>query len=194
MPNLDDKHVIDACAAPGGKTAHILEKYQPRKLIALDQDAKRLTRVTENLERLLLEGDHVEIKAADAITWQAPEQPDYIVLDAPCSAIGVMRRHPDIRLLRHSTDITQTVELQKQILENMWQQLKVGGTLLYITCSILKAKMNSRWSNSLANIPRLKKLKLRPIGALNRSMVVSCYLKPVKAMAFSIAGLKRLLK
>ena len=86
-----------------------------------------------------LEGEHVEIKAADAI-WQAPEQPDCIVLDAPCSAIGVMRRHPDIRLLRHSTDITQTVELQKQILENMWQQLKVGGTLLYITCSILKAE------------------------------------------------------
>ncbi len=65
---------------------------------------------------------------------------DCIVLDAPCSAIGVIRRHPDIRLLRHSTDIPQTVQLQKQILENMWQQLKVGGTLLYITCSILKAE------------------------------------------------------
>ena len=160
LPNLDDKYVIDACAAPGGKTAHILEKYQPRKLIALDQDAKRLTRVTENLERLLLEGDHVEIKAADAITWQAPEQPDCIVLDAPCSAIGVMRRHPDIRLLRHSTDITQTVELQKQILENMWQQLKVGGTLLYITCSILKAENEQQMVEFFSKHPEAKEIKI----------------------------------
>ena len=152
--------MIDACAAPGGKTAHILEKYQPCKLIALDQDAKRLTRVTENLERLLLEGEHVEIKAADAITWQAPEQPDCIVLDAPCSAIGVMRRHPDIRLLRHSTDITQTVELQKQILENMWQQLKVGGTLLYITCSILKAENEQQMVEFFSKHADAKEIKI----------------------------------
>ena len=140
LPNLDNKVVVDACAAPGGKTAHILEKYQPKKLIALDQDEKRLKRVSENLERLVLDGKHVEIVAADAVTWTAPEQADCIVLDAPCSAIGVMRRHPDIRLLRQSGDIAKTVQLQKQILDNMWQQLKVGGTLLYITCSILKAE------------------------------------------------------
>lgn len=159
LPDLDHKFVVDACAAPGGKTAHILEKYQPRKLIALDQDAKRLLRVQENLERLLLEGEHVEIVAADAITWQAPEQPDCIVLDAPCSAIGVMRRHPDIRLLRHSTDISQTVALQKLILENMWQQLKVGGTLLYITCSILKAENEQQmveFFNTHANAKEIK--------------------------------------
>ena len=140
LPNLNGKMVIDACAAPGGKTAHILEKYQPKKLIALDQDEKRLKRVSENLERLVLDGKNVEIVAADAVTWTAPEQADCIVLDAPCSAIGVMRRHPDIRLLRQSGDIAKTVQLQKQILDNMWQQLKVGGTLLYITCSILKAE------------------------------------------------------
>lgn len=141
VPDLEGKIVVDACAAPGGKTAHILEKYSPKKLYAIDQDAKRLVRVAENLERLLLtEYADVEIIAADAITWTAPEPVDCIVLDAPCSAIGVIRRHPDIRLLRHSTDIPQTVQLQKQILENMWQQLKVGGTLLYITCSILKAE------------------------------------------------------
>ena len=140
VPNLDGKFVIDACAAPGGKTAHLLEKYQPKKLIALDQDEKRLKRVSENLERLILDGKHVEIITADAGKWTAPELADCIVLDAPCSAIGVIRRHPDIRLLRQSGDITKTVELQKQILENMWQQLKVGGTLLYITCSILKAE------------------------------------------------------
>ena len=140
LPNLDGQFVVDACAAPGGKTAHILETYDVKKLIALDQDEKRLKRVSENLERLVLDGPHVEIKTADAATWTAPELADCIVLDAPCSAVGVLRRHPDIRLLRQSTDIAKTVILQKQILENMWQQLKVGGTLLYITCSILKAE------------------------------------------------------
>ncbi|NHB59571.1 16S rRNA (cytosine(967)-C(5))-methyltransferase RsmB [Acinetobacter shaoyimingii] len=141
LPNLEGQVVVDACAAPGGKTAHILEKYSPKKLYAIDQDSKRLVRVAENLERLgLNEYADVEILAADATTWQAPSEVDCIVLDAPCSAIGVMRRHPDIRLLRQSNDIAKTVELQKAILENMWQQLKVGGTLLYITCSILKAE------------------------------------------------------
>lgn len=140
LPNLDGKFVIDACAAPGGKTAHILETFDVKKLIALDQDEKRLKRLSENLERLVLDGEHVQVVTADAIKWQAPELADCIVLDAPCTAVGVIRRHPDIRLLRQSTDIKQTVELQKQILDNMWQQLKVGGTLLYITCSILKAE------------------------------------------------------
>lgn len=140
LPNLDGKFVIDACAAPGGKTAHILESFDVKKLIALDQDEKRLKRLSENLERLVLDGEHVQVITADAIKWQAPELADCIVLDAPCTAVGVIRRHPDIRLLRQSTDIKQTVELQKQILDNMWQQLKVGGTLLYITCSILKAE------------------------------------------------------
>ena len=141
LPNLEGKVVVDACAAPGGKTAHILEKYSPKKLYAIDQDAKRLVRVAENLERLgLNEYADVEIVTADATTWKAPSEVDCIVLDAPCSAIGVIRRHPDIRLLRQSTDIAKTVELQKQILNNMWQQLKVGGTMLYITCSILKAE------------------------------------------------------
>ena len=141
LPNLDDQVVVDACAAPGGKTAHILERFNPKKLIALDHDAKRLLRVAENLERLELNMHaDVEIIEADATQWVANEPVDCIILDAPCSAIGVMRRHPDIRLLRQSTDIQKTVDLQKQILNHMWQQLKVGGTLLYITCSILKVE------------------------------------------------------
>lgn len=141
LPNLDQKIVIDACAAPGGKTAHILETYTPKKLYAIDRDEKRLVRVAENLERLALnEHADVEILAADATTWIAPEPVDCIVLDAPCSAIGVLRRHPDIRLLRQTGDIAQTVALQKQILAHMWDQLKAGGYLLYITCSILKAE------------------------------------------------------
>ncbi|SPL71151.1 16S rRNA (cytosine(967)-C(5))-methyltransferase RsmB [Acinetobacter stercoris] len=141
LPDLAGKIVLDACAAPGGKTAHLLEKFDVAELIALDQDAKRLVRVSENLERLDLSAEQkVQIIASDATLWTAPTPLDCIVLDAPCSAIGVIRRHPDIRLLRQSTDITQTVALQKKILEHMWTQLKVGGTLLYITCSILKAE------------------------------------------------------
>ncbi|MGB8695944.1 16S rRNA (cytosine(967)-C(5))-methyltransferase RsmB [Acinetobacter sp.] len=160
VPNLDGKFVIDACAAPGGKTAHLLEKYQPKKLIALDQDEKRLKRVSENLERLILDGKHVEIITADASTWTAPELADCIVLDAPCSAIGVIRRHPDIRLLRQSGDIAKTVELQKQILENMWQQLKVGGTLLYITCSILKAENEQQMVDFFASHANAQEQKI----------------------------------
>ncbi|WP_411691868.1 16S rRNA (cytosine(967)-C(5))-methyltransferase RsmB [Acinetobacter gandensis] len=160
LPNLDDKFVIDACAAPGGKTAHILETFDLRKMIALDQDEKRLKRVTENLERLVLDGKHIEIITADAVTWTAPEQADCIVLDAPCSAVGVMRRHPDIRLLRQSGDIAKTVELQKQILENMWQQLKVGGTLLYITCSILKAENEQQMVNFFASHADAQEVKI----------------------------------
>ncbi len=82
-------------------------------MIALDQDEKRLKRVTENLERLVLDGKHVEMITADAVTWTAPEQADCIVLDAPCSAVGVMRRHPDIRLLRQSGDIAKNSRVAK---------------------------------------------------------------------------------
>ena len=161
LPNLDGKVVVDACAAPGGKTAHLLEKFQPKKLIALDHDAKRLLRVSENLERLQLNQDtQVDIVAADATTWTTSETVDCIVLDAPCSAIGVLRRHPDIRLLRQSGDIQQTAALQQQILQHMWQQLKVGGTLLYITCSILKAENEQQMQQFFAEHDNAKEVKI----------------------------------
>ncbi|WP_104490537.1 16S rRNA (cytosine(967)-C(5))-methyltransferase RsmB [Acinetobacter indicus] len=161
LPDLNGKVVIDACAAPGGKTAHILEKFSPATLVALDQDPKRLLRVTENLERLqLTDTQQVEILAADATRWTATEPVDCIVLDAPCSAIGVMRRHPDIRLLRQSADIQQTVELQQQILEQMWAQLKVGGTLLYITCSILKAENEQQMQQFFTHHADAKEIKI----------------------------------
>lgn len=161
LPNLDDKVIIDACAAPGGKAAHILERFNPKKLIALDHDAKRLLRVSENLERLELNVDAtVEIITADATTWAPKELVDCIVLDAPCSAIGVLRRHPDIRLLRQSTDIQQVVDLQKQILKHMWQQLKVGGTLLYITCSILKVENEQQMVDFFAEHADAEEIKI----------------------------------
>ncbi|MEQ1323764.1 16S rRNA (cytosine(967)-C(5))-methyltransferase RsmB [Acinetobacter soli] len=160
LHDLDQKIVLDACAAPGGKTAHLLEAFKPEQLIALDHDAKRLLRVSENILRLQLDASRLEILAADATTWQAPDVLDCIVLDAPCSAIGVLRRHPDIRLLRQSTDIAQTVALQQQILKNLWPQLKVGGTLLYITCSILKPENEQQMQAFFAEHANASELKI----------------------------------
>ncbi|MEN8548408.1 16S rRNA (cytosine(967)-C(5))-methyltransferase RsmB [Acinetobacter soli] len=160
LHDLDQKIVLDACAAPGGKTAHLLEAFKPKQLIALDHDAKRLLRVSENISRLQLDASRLEILAADATTWQAPDALDCIVLDAPCSAIGVLRRHPDIRLLRQSTDIAQTVALQQQILKNLWPQLKVGGTLLYITCSILKPENEQQMQAFFAEHANASELKI----------------------------------
>lgn len=161
LPDLNNKIVIDACAAPGGKTTHILEKYDVQQLIALDNDELRLQRVKENLERLQLQYSPVQLITADATTFKATQRADCIILDAPCTATGVIRRHPDIRLLRKSEDVEQTVKLQKSILENMWQQLNVGGHLLYITCSILKAENEQQMSAFFARHQNAKHIPIQ---------------------------------
>ncbi|CAG8999802.1 MAG: Ribosomal RNA small subunit methyltransferase B [Candidatus Celerinatantimonas neptuna] len=130
------ERILDACAAPGGKTCHLLEIQPTLDLTAIDIDQNRLNRVQENLERLNL---HATLKAADASkpqTW-ASEAFDRILLDAPCSATGVIRRHPDIKWLRRADDIQALIELQQQIIDALWIWLKPGGTLLYATCSVL---------------------------------------------------------
>ncbi len=130
--------VLDCCAAPGGKTCHILEMTPDlASMTAIDVDANRLIRVEENLTRLNLKANVVAGDAADASSWWDNKQFDRILLDAPCSGTGVIRRHPDIKWLRKASDITNLVELQQQILKNVWSLLKPGGTLLYATCSIL---------------------------------------------------------
>ena len=129
--------VLDCCAAPGGKTCHIIEQTPDiASMTAIDIEEGRLTRVHENLDRLKLTA---EVIAADAATkeWWSGEQFDRILLDAPCSGTGVIRRHPDIKWLRKADDIDKLVVLQQQILDNIWSLLKPGGTLLYATCSIL---------------------------------------------------------
>lgn len=139
--------ILDACSAPGGKTAHLLELFhveQIEHLTALDNDSKRLKRVVENLQRLKLDNDKVKILQADAtafqVNFQSNEKFDVILLDAPCTATGVIRRHPDIALLRTENDVEQTVTLQTKILENLWQAVADNGYLLYVTCSMLKAE------------------------------------------------------
>jgi len=133
--------VLDVCAAPGGKTAHLLE-YQPRmtKLTAVDIDGERVKKIHDNLARLNLRADVVKADIhAFVHSWTGPLF-DRILLDAPCSATGVIRRHPDIKFLRQQDDIPALFQTQIQILETAWTVLKPGGTLLYVTCSILPAE------------------------------------------------------
>jgi 16S rRNA (cytosine967-C5)-methyltransferase len=131
--------VLDICAAPGGKTAHILEtQSQLKELVAVDIDEARMQRVSENLQRLNLQAKLVVGDAANPASWWDGQTFDRILLDAPCSALGVIRRHPDIKLLRRTEDIGQLQTLQKSILQAVWLLLAPGGQLLYATCSILK--------------------------------------------------------
>lgn len=131
--------VLDACSAPGGKTAHLLE-LADLDLLALDSDAQRLRRVQDNLQRL---GQQAQLKAADArdtASWWDGRPFDAILLDAPCSASGIVRRHPDVRWLRRPGDIAQLAAIQAQLLDALWPLLKPGGRLVYATCSLFKAE------------------------------------------------------
>ncbi len=166
-----DHRVLDLCAAPGGKTCHILERTNTQgKLVAVEFDEKRMQRVSENLQRLKLssatrDDSRVELIVADARDykqWWDGEAFDRILIDAPCSASGVIRRHPDIKTLRRESDIEQLVKMQSEILLSAWQMLKPGGELLYVTCSIFKdenqhqiakfLKLNSKASNDAVEI------------------------------------------
>ena len=131
--------VLDACAAPGGKTAHLLE-LADIDLLALDSDPLRLARVQDTLNRLQFPpSTRAELKAADARdpkTWWDGRPFDAILLDAPCTASGIVRRHPDVRWLRRNDDITALARIQAQMLDALWPLLAPGGRLLYATCSI----------------------------------------------------------
>jgi 16S rRNA (cytosine967-C5)-methyltransferase len=129
--------VLDACAAPGGKTAHLLE-LADCSMCALELDGERIGKIGGNLDRLRLHTDKVKVLRGDAskASWWDGVQFDRILLDAPCSASGVVSRHPDIPFLRREADIRSLQERQRAILTQAWKMLKVGGTLLYVTCSI----------------------------------------------------------
>jgi 16S rRNA (cytosine967-C5)-methyltransferase len=131
-----EQHVLDACAAPGGKTAHILELQPTVTCVAVDHDPERLASVTENLERLNLSATCIAADVAETDKWWDGKLFDRILLDAPCSASGVIRRHPDIKLLRRPTDIPALAKIQLELLEAVWSLLKPGGLLLYATCSV----------------------------------------------------------
>ena len=130
--------VLDACAAPGGKTAHLLQSTDDLDLIALDQDASRLQRVDQNLLRIDRQARLVCGDAAVPAQWYEGSEFDRILVDLPCSGSGVVRRHPDIKLLRRASDIAQLVDAQQKILAALWPLLKPGGLMLYSTCSIYR--------------------------------------------------------
>ena len=134
----DSVRILDACAAPGGKTGHLLELAPARAtLTAVDSDQQRLLRVVENLERLGLNATLVHADASKPEEWAKDGEFDRILLDAPCSASGVIRRHPDIKMLRRKTDIAELAALQGRLLRALWSLLAPGGKLLYVTCSVL---------------------------------------------------------
>jgi 16S rRNA (cytosine967-C5)-methyltransferase len=131
--------ILDACAAPGGKTAHLLE-LADCDVTALDIDARRCERITQNLERLGLQAHIVVADAAQPASWWDGTLYDGILLDAPCTASGIVRRHPDVRWLRRPGDIAQLAAIQTLLLEKLWPLVKPGGRLLYCTCSVFRAE------------------------------------------------------
>lgn len=140
LPMAANHRVLDACAAPGGKTAHLLERQPGIDLTALDISAERSQKIRENLERLGLKAQLAVGDAARPENWWDGKAFDAILLDAPCSATGVIRRHPDIKWLRRSSDLDTLVQTQGHLLLQLWPLLRRGGILLYATCSILPAE------------------------------------------------------
>ncbi|MDE9621122.1 16S rRNA (cytosine(967)-C(5))-methyltransferase RsmB [Citrobacter portucalensis] len=149
----DGEQILDLCCAPGGKTTHILEVAPQANVMAVDVDEKRLSRVYDNLKRL---GMKATVKQGDGRypqQWCGEQKFDRILLDAPCSATGVIRRHPDIKWLRRDRDIAELAQLQAEILNATWTHLKSGGTLVYATCSILPEENQQQIAAFLARTP-----------------------------------------
>ncbi len=160
------QRVLDACAAPGGKTCHLLEA-QPglAEVIALDLEPGRLARVQENLDRLQLEATLIAADGRDVAHWWDGKPFQRILLDAPCSATGVIRRHPDIKLTRQADDISALAQLQGELLDALWPTLEVGGVLLYATCSVLPQENSDTIGAFLARTPGAGELDIAgPFG------------------------------
>jgi 16S rRNA (cytosine967-C5)-methyltransferase len=160
------EQILDACAAPGGKTTHLLEQQPGASVTAADISEERLQRVRENLERLALEAELVVADIAKAGAIWPPAHFDRILLDVPCSATGVIRRHPDIRLLRRPGDIDGLVETQRRILEASWALVKPGGYLLYATCSVLAEENQQQVKRFLEQNAAAREIPLSVPGAV----------------------------
>ncbi len=155
------QRVLDACCAPGGKTCHILEAEPALAgVVAVDLEAKRLVRVRENLDRLGLDAQLIAADGRDTQAWWDGKPFQRILLDAPCSATGVIRRHPDIKLTRQPDDIAALAQLQGELLDTLWQTLEVGGILLYATCSTLPTENTEVMAAFLARTPGARELDL----------------------------------
>lgn len=155
------QRVLDACAAPGGKTCHLLEREPAlAEVVALDADAGRLERVEQNLARLGLIARTLAADGRAVADWWDGTPFQRILLDAPCSATGVIRRHPDIKLTRQASDIAPLVQLQGELLDALWPTLEVGGILVYATCSVLPEENSDNLAAFLARTPGARELDI----------------------------------
>lgn len=148
--------VLDACAAPGGKTGHLLEQQPDLQLLALDVSEVRLRRVEDNLQRLGLQAETKVADFCEPQTWSDGALYDYILLDAPCSGTGVLRRNPDIKVLLRPEQIAKLQKTQFTMLDTAWSHLAPGGVILYVTCSILPEENAELVSSWLTTQPRAK--------------------------------------
>ncbi|USS56067.1 16S rRNA (cytosine(967)-C(5))-methyltransferase RsmB [Pseudomonas kermanshahensis] len=163
------QRVLDACCAPGGKTCHLLEAEAGlAQVVAIDLEAKRLTRVRENLDRLQLDAELIACDARYTASWWDGKTFQRILLDAPCSATGVIRRHPDIKLTRQADDIPALATLQGELLDALWPTLEVGGMLLYATCSSLPTENTEVIDAFLARTPGARELDLATEAGLRQ--------------------------
>ena len=163
------QRVLDACCAPGGKTCHILEAEPALAgVVAVDLEAKRLVRVRENLERLGLNAELIAADGRDTEKWWDGKPFQRILLDAPCSATGVIRRHPDIKLTRQPDDIVALAQLQGELLDAMWKTLEVGGILLYATCSTLPTENTEVIAAFLERTPGARELDLATTAGIKQ--------------------------
>lgn len=161
-PYLDvqpGQRVLDACAAPGGKACHLVE-IADCQLVALDNDAGRCTRIAQNLDRLGLQGQVVCGDATRPDTWSDGQPFDRVLLDAPCSASGIVRRHPDIKWHRRAADLHQYAREQAALLQVLWSLLRPGGRLLYATCSVFSVENDERIDAFLEKQPQAVRLAL----------------------------------
>ena len=161
------QRVLDACCAPGGKTCHLLEvEPQLAHVVAVDLEAKRLQRVRENLDRLGLNAELIAADGRALDSWWDGQLFQRILLDAPCSATGVIRRHPDIKIARQAEDIAPLATLQGELLDALWPTLEVGGILLYATCSVLPEENSLNIAAFLARTRDARELEI--VGQANQ--------------------------
>lgn len=147
------RRVLDACAAPGGKLTHMLEAFPLAAVQAIESDPDRARRIAENLARLELVSPVTVADAADLDSWWDGSPFDLVVLDAPCSGTGVIRRHPDIKVLRRASDLARFAAIQAHLLDQLWRVVRPGGRLVYVTCSIMAEENQDQISSFLGRTP-----------------------------------------
>lgn len=170
LGDVSGKTVIDLCAAPGGKTAQLAAAGA--NVIAVDRSAKRLEKLKENMTRLALE-EKVDVVAADGAAWQPAELADIVLLDAPCTATGTIRRHPDVMHLKSDKDVTQLCDVQTRLLKNAAAMIKRGGLIIYCTCSLQKIEGENQVENFLKDHSDFKRLPISPSEVGELEMLVT---------------------